>query len=648
MEANQPLRILFVEDVPADAELAQRALRANGLTCTTLRVETKDAFCAALTEFQPDLIISDYALPDFTGLQALQLSLAQDALLPVIILTSRDEETAVACMKAGATDYVIKQRMTRLPFAVREALEQKQARLAQAAAERALRDSEERLREVLENSLDAFYKRNIQTTDYAYLSPVFAQLTGYTPAEMRTLPAETVWGLIHPDDWADIRRIIAEAKSDPAGMAYQVDYRFKHKDGQYRWHQDRFTVMRDASGQPVSIIGGVRDITDRKRAEEALRESEARYRALFEHLPVPVFTKNRAGQYTSSNAANLQYWAVNPIGQTDAELLPRETAAALREADRRVMDTGDALTTEEHLYTPLGERYLVARKVPLYDTAGQISGVLGVSLDITERKQLEQALTVERDLLEQRVRDRTRELADANAHLQDLDRLKDEFISRINHELLTPLVNIKLYLGLLDHGKPEKYEQYMATLLHEAARLQQLLDDLLRISAIDMATFQFRLAPIDLNQLLAQLVIDRAGLAQERGLQIESRPAPDLPKACADLTLLMQALSNLMTNATSYTPRGGTITLSTALQSGDDQVWVTCTVRDTGPGISAKDRPHIFERFYRGEAAKDYAAPGTGLGLSISQKIVEKLGGRLTVESEPHHGAAFTVWLKPA
>ena len=112
-----------------------------------------------------------------------------------------------------------------------------------------------------------------------------------------------------------------------------------------------------------------------------------------------------------------------------------------------------------------------------------------------------------------------------------------------------------------------------------------------------MAAIQFHLAPIALNQLLAQLVIDRSDLARAQGLRIESQLEPELPLAMADATLLMQALSNLMTNALNYTPGGGTVTLSSALQTDDDQAWVTCAVRDGGPGISAKDRPHIFDRF---------------------------------------------------
>jgi signal transduction histidine kinase len=104
----------------------------------------------------------------------------------------------------------------------------------------------------------------------------------------------------------------------------------------------------------------------------------------------------------------------------------------------------------------------------------------------------------------------------------------------------------------------------------------------------------------------------------------------------------------LMSNAINYTPPGGIITITTGMRTHDQQEWVTLTVQDTGPGISAADRPHIFERFYRGEAGRKSGAPGTGLGLAICKRIAEKLEGQLTVDSEPGQGTAFTIWLKPA
>ncbi|MFH0994538.1 MAG: PAS domain S-box protein [Pseudomonadota bacterium] len=132
-----------------------------------------------------------------------------------------------------------------------------------------LRESEMHLREILDNSLDASYKRNIQTNTYDYLSPVFARISGYTPDEMNTLPIEAVVDLIHPDDLPEIIRVIAESMSGATGAACHAEYRFKHKEGPYRWFHDQFTVVRDVGGQPQALIGSISDITERKQLEDA-------------------------------------------------------------------------------------------------------------------------------------------------------------------------------------------------------------------------------------------------------------------------------------------------------------------------------------------------------------------------------------------
>jgi len=272
-----------------------------------------------------------------------------------------------------------------------------------------------------------------------------------------------------------------------------------------------------------------------------------------------------------------------------------------------------------------------------------------------ENAQLYATIHQHADELERRVAERTRELqtvneqlATANVQLTELDQLKDEFVSRISHELRTPLTSVKIYLELLEHGKPEKRAKYMTILTEQTARLQKLIEDLLDISQLQPATTPVTLSPIKLTQIIHDVYTPWAKTAEEKEQLLLDQTTTELPLVSGDPTAITQALTKLLSNAVNYTPRGGQITIQADPRNIGDQAWVTVTVKDTGPGITHHDRAHIFERFYRGQAAADYKTPGAGLGLFIAQQLIRELGGRITVESESDQGSAFTLWLKPA
>jgi signal transduction histidine kinase len=250
--------------------------------------------------------------------------------------------------------------------------------------------------------------------------------------------------------------------------------------------------------------------------------------------------------------------------------------------------------------------------------------------------------------LERRVAERTQELAVANQRLTELDRMKDQFVSNVSHELRTPLANVKLYLQLLDRGRPDKREDYLQTLLRETRRLEKLIDDLLELSQLDLGVSVFQLEPADVNYLTAELVQDRILMAANRGLVIDCQLTGEPLLALVDPARLTQVISNLMTNAINYTPFGGLVTVSTAVQPQAETSWVTIIVRDTGKGIPAQEIPHLFDRFFRGSISREASVPGTGLGLTICKEIIEQMDGQITVESQVGQGTAFIVWLRPA
>jgi PAS domain S-box-containing protein len=230
--------------------------------------------------------------------------------------------------------------------------------------------------------------------------------------------------------------------------------------------------------------------------------------------------------------------------------------------------------------------------------------------------------------------------------LKEVERMKDAFVSNVSHELRTPITSLKLSHRLLQMD-PDNQETYMGRLSREINRLNDLIEDLLRLSRLDQGRVELNLQPVDLNELAQQYVNDRGPLAENKELALLFEEKKDVVPVQADEGLIGQVLSILLTNALNYTPAGGQVTVSTHMKELGGKLWVGYSVSDTGLGITPDDQAHLFERFYRGKAGHDSGAPGTGLGLAIAHEIVEQHRGKIDVESEgvPGKGTTFTVWL---
>ncbi|MBN1427526.1 MAG: PAS domain S-box protein [Anaerolineae bacterium] len=230
--------------------------------------------------------------------------------------------------------------------------------------------------------------------------------------------------------------------------------------------------------------------------------------------------------------------------------------------------------------------------------------------------------------------------------LKEVERMKDAFVSNVSHELRTPVANIKLNHKLLQMD-PDHPDAYMERLGREIGRLNVIIEDLLRLSRLEQGQISLNLAPLDLNELVAQYVDDRTALAESKQLTLVFTPQPVLPSIQADEGLIGQVLSILMTNAFNYTPPGGRVSVSTQTEWLDDRQWVSFRVSDTGPGIPAAEASHLFERFFRGKTGRDSGAPGTGLGLSIAWEIVRRHQGKIELAKQPEDstGATFYVWM---
>ena len=267
---GQPLRILFVEDNPEDTELALRELRRAGFAPEWSRVETEAAFLAQLNPGL-DIILSDFKMPQFDGLQALRLLMARTPDIPFIIVSGTiGEDTAVEAMKLGATDYLLKDRLARLGPAVKRALEQRRVRTERRQAEAALRESEDRLRQLAENIHEVIWMTNPAKSVYLYISPAYDTIWG-RPREHLYQAAESWLDAVHPEDRARIRG--AALIKQPLGD-YNETYRIIRPDGVVRWIRDRAYPVRNEAGQVYRIVGVAEDFTDQKQLEEKYLQTQ--------------------------------------------------------------------------------------------------------------------------------------------------------------------------------------------------------------------------------------------------------------------------------------------------------------------------------------------------------------------------------------
>jgi signal transduction histidine kinase len=298
------------------------------------------------------------------------------------------------------------------------------------------------------------------------------------------------------------------------------------------------------------------------------------------------------------------------------------------------------MESPSHVSVPLRVDHLtigsiwVTRPLPFSDSEMRLMmAVADIAANAIHRAQVVETL-------EQRVKERTQKLAQANERLTELDRLKSKFVSDVSHELRTPIQNLKMYLDLLERGKPEKRGHYLSVLKEQASRLQQLTEDILDLSLLELRVGRGEFQRVNLNDLVSQVIEVLAPGITDAHLVLSLDLDPSAPSVWGDRNQLAQVVTNLLANAVNYTP-SGQIVVSTRAVGYE----VCLTVRDTGIGIADVDIPHLFERFYRSSQASQTTIRGTGLGLAIVKEIIDLHNGRIDVESRVGAGSLFSVWL---
>ena len=450
-----------------------------------------------------------------------------------------------------------------------------------------------------------------------HISAELARLLELGDGEM-TVPRQAIFDRIHPEDRERYLQGIART-IDPAGDGHlAIDVRALLPSGTVRWLHIRLQVsFIEVDGRMVPDRGicAAREVTAEMLAERKMRAAQRLTQSVIEGAGALVYVKDLNGRYLLSNQAWRAQHGLTPEQAeqaTDEQVFGAAAAAALRETDRRVAESGERLLAEEHVVVNGQQVTYRSSKFPLYDESGRVYAVCGVSTDITD--------------------------------VVEADRRKDEFLATLAHELRNPLAPIRTGLEILRRvgGMPPQAERTREMMERQLMHLVRLVDDLLDVSRIRRDKLSLRLAPVTVAQVVEHaLEACQPGVAAAGHVLDICLPPEPLPLT-GDLTRLAQVVGNLVNNAVKYTPAGGRIVLSAAGEGGEAVI----RVQDNGAGIAPEVLPRLFVLFTQGKTDLHQAQVGLGIGLWLVRKLVELHGGRIEADSPGMgQGSTFTVRL---
>lgn len=495
--------------------------------------------------------------------------------------------------------------------------------------EDALRESQERFRQLADNLPHGFIYQILQhpsgDLQFSYVSGGVENLLGISPDEAIANPT-LMHSMILEEDFPRVRA--REEQCYRQRIPFDCQFRVRAPSGAVRWLHCR-SMPRPGDALQVLWDGIAIDITERKVYEHALAQSEQRFSRFMQHLPGLAWIKDLAGRYVYANDAAIAAFSVpreRLIGKRDTEVFPADTARQFMANDQTALASAGGIQVVETLTQPDGRlHHSLVSKFAIPGTEGRPALVGGMAIDITDRLQ-------------------------AETSLKEADRLKDEFLAMLAHELRNPLAPIRNALHIIKFADrdDEAFHHARDMAERQVRHMARLIDDLLDVSRISRGRIELRMETLDLGPVLRRTVDALMPAILEKRHELHMT-LPEQPlHAFADATRIEQVLTNLLNNAIKYTEPGGRIDLTLvrgALAPGGEAA-AEIHVRDSGVGIGGELLPRVFELFVQAERRLDRAHGGLGIGLTLVKRLVEMHGGQVEAFSRGlGQGAEFVVRL---
>ena len=461
--------------------------------------------------------------------------------------------------------------------------------------------------------------------EITYANDRFCEISGYTRAELLGANHRIVKSGKHSDAFfAELWEALTE------GRVWHGEVCNRHKSGTEYWVDATIVPLLGKNGLPEQYIGIRTNITARKAVEAQLAEQLNFVEILLEATPTAIYLKDRTGRYVRFNRAFEELFGIvrsHWFGKTVFELVPGDAAAMMHQKDLDLFERGE-VQTYEAAFTNRKTGALregLYWKAPLTNERGEITGLVGTILDVTDRNRVNS------------------ELREAKHQAEVANKAKSDFLANMSHEIRTPMNGVIGMTDLaLDTTLNDAQREYLSVVKSSAQALMVILNDILDFSKIEAGKLQVEsvlFSPAGIIQDTLKAVIARA---EKKGLTVQCAMDADLPASTfGDPGRIRQVLTNLCDNAIKFTEKGGITVEARRGRLANHQHELHLCVRDTGIGIPESKLSSIFGAFNQADTSTTREYGGTGLGLTICARLVELMGGKIWVKSEPGQGSAF-------